>query len=174
VETQTAAAARTLLLVRSFGAMSADSEQAKAEFQGAQEAWWAAVQGHKLAPPDAGFSARLAALAGAARLTARACASADEAGFEWPARTARNPQPPYELRPGTGRRGPEDLWARFDRAIEELNRVAAGRSMRAMARAYEDLAELADELASAIAELDRTSGLLPRTRPARARQRRSA
>jgi hypothetical protein len=154
--------------------MAADPEQAKAEFQGAQEAWWAAVQDHKLAPPDSGFSARLAALAGAARLSARACASADEAGFEWPARSARHPQPPYELRPGTGRRGPEDLWARFDRATEELNRVAAGRSMRAMARAYEDVAELADQLASAIEEQDRASGRLPRTRPARARAQRSA
>ena len=40
-----------------------DSEQA---FQEAREAWRAALRGHVLAPPDAGFSARLAQLAAAA------------------------------------------------------------------------------------------------------------
>ena len=45
-----------------------DSEQA---FQEAREAWRAALRGHVLAPPDAGFSARLAQLAAAAAQTRR-------------------------------------------------------------------------------------------------------
>jgi hypothetical protein len=51
----------------------ADSEQA---FQETREAWRAALRGHVLAPPDAGFGARVAALATAARQRAAACEAA--------------------------------------------------------------------------------------------------
>ena len=139
-----------------------DSEQA---FQEAREAWRAALRGHVLAPPDAGFSARLAQLAAAAAQRAAACEAAHKDGFEWPA-TRGGAKPPYELQPGTGRRGPDDLWARFDEAVAELDRVSEGRSMRAVGRAYA-IAELASALATAVEREDRSSGLL---RPARGRR----
>jgi len=104
-----------------------DSEQA---FQEAREAWRSALRDHVLAPPDAGFSMRLEQLASAAAKRAAACEAAHKDGFEWPA-TRGGAKPPYELQPGTGRRGPEKLWERFDEAVAELDRVSEGRSMRA-------------------------------------------
>ena len=144
-----------------------DSEQA---FNEAREAWRSALREHVLAPPDAGFSFRIAQLAAAAAQRAAACEAAHKDGFEWPA-TRGGAKPPYELQPGAGRRGPEELWARFDEAVDELDRVSEGRSMRAVGRAYADLAEVASQLAKAVERQDRTSGLLP---PAVAKRRRSA
>jgi hypothetical protein len=136
--------------------MTAGSEQAFAE---ARAAWRAALQDHALAPPDAGFSARLAGLAAAARQRAEACDAAYRDGFEWPAARG-GAKPPYELQPGTGRRGPEELWARFDEAVAELDRVSEGRSLRAVGRAYAELADVTSELAKAVEREDRASGLL--------------
>lgn len=132
-----------------------DSEQA---FEEARDAWRAALRDHVLAPPDAGFSARLANLAAAAGRRAAACEAAYEDGFEWPpARGGANP--PYELQPGTGRRGPERLWTRFDEAVAELDRVSEGRSLRAVGTAYAELADVAAQLAKEIERADRASGL---------------
>jgi len=142
-----------------------DSEQA---FNDAREAWRAALREHVLAPPDSGFSSRLHSLADAAAKRAAACEAANRDGFEWPA-TRGGAKPPYELQPGTGRRGPEDLWERFDEAVAELDRVSEGRSMRAVGRAYAELAEIAAQLAKAVEREDRASGLLPR--PATKRRR---
>jgi hypothetical protein len=144
----------------------ADSEQV---FADARRAWRHALRDHVLAPPDAGFSARLASLASAAAQRAAACGAAYNDGYEWP--PARGgAKPPYELQPGTGRRGPEKLWARFDEAVAELDRVSEGRSIRAVGRAYAELAEIASQLARAVEREDRASGLLPQP----AKRRRSA
>ena len=145
-------------------------ESSEEAFQQAREAWRAALRDHVLAPPDAGFSARLAHLAQAAADRAAACEAAHNDGFEWPA-TRGGAKPPYELQPGTGRRGPEALWARFDEAVAELDRVSEGRSMRAVGHAYTDLAEIASQLAKTVEREDRASGLLA---PAKAKRRRSA
>jgi len=145
--------------------MTSESEQV---FSQARTAWRAALRDHVLAPPDSGFSARLASLATAARQRAEACEIAYKDGFEWP--PARGgAKPPYELQPGTGRRGPEELWARFDEAVAELDRVSEGRSLRAVGRAYAELADVADQLAQAVGRGDRASGLLPAPRRARRR-----
>jgi hypothetical protein len=128
-------------------------------FQEARQLWRAALRDHLLAPPDAGFSARLASLAGAAAQRAAACEAAHQDGYEWPPARGGT-QPPYELRPGTGRRGPAQLWERFDEAVAELDRVSEGRSIRAVGRAYSELAEVAAELADAVDRADRASGLL--------------
>jgi hypothetical protein len=147
--------------------MSSDSEQA---FSDARAVWRAALREHVLAPPDAGFSARIAGLAAAARQRAEACEAAYRDGFEWP--PARGgAKPPHELQPGTGRRGPEKLWARFDEAVAELDRVSEGRSLRAVGRAYSELADVASKLADVIEREDRASGLLA---PATRRRRKSA
>ena len=141
-----------------------ESEQA---FQAARETWRAALREHVLAPPDAGFSGRIANLAAAAAHRAAACEAAQADGFEWPAARG-GAKPPYELQPGTGRRGPDALWQRFDEAVEELDRVSEGRSMKAVGRAYAELAEIGAELATAVEREDRASGLLP---PATKRRR---
>ncbi|MGH3267136.1 MAG: hypothetical protein ACRDNS_34715 [Trebonia sp.] len=137
-----------------------DSEQT---FQDARRAWREALRDHVLAPPDAGFSARLAALAAAAEGRAAACEAAASDGFEWPPARGGT-KPPYELRPGSGRRGPEELWARFDEAVAELDRVSEGRSMRAVGHAYAELAGIAAQIAEAVEREDRASGLLPASR----------
>ena len=134
-----------------------DAEQA---FEDARRVRREAVRDHVLAPPDAGFSARLEALSSAAARRAQACAAAARDGFEWPAGRG-GAKPPYELQPGSGRRGPERLWAKFDEAVAELDRVSEGRSMRAVGHAYAELADIASQLAQAVEREDRASGLLP-------------
>jgi hypothetical protein len=139
-------------------------DRAQRAFRDAQEEWRRALESHRLAPPDAGFGARLAGLASAAELEAAACREADAAGFEWPPHRASANKPPYELQPGTGRRGPEVLWLVFDAAVAELNRAATGTDLVEVATAYEVLAAAAGELASAVEGEDRASGLLSRAR----------
>jgi len=147
----------------------AQEEEAEAAFGSAQQEWRAALEAHRLAPPDAGFSARLTVLSEAARAEADACRAADAAGFAWPPHRAASSAPPYELRPDSRRRGPEELWRRFDAAAADLSRVAAGTDILAVADAYAELGEAARELAQAVQREDEASGLL-----GRARVRRSA
>ena len=148
-----------------------DPQQIQQAFVEAQEGWHSALEAHRMAPPDADFSARLATLAQGARKEAQVCLDADAAGFEWPPHRGAGSEPPYELQPETGRRGPEGLWRRFDVAVGELNRAAAGRDLQAVARAYQDIADIAGELADAIEAQDRKSGLLPARPRARAARR---
>jgi hypothetical protein len=147
--------------------MSADTEQIQGEYAAAQERWREAILAHRLAPPDSGFSTRLADLAAAAREEATICRRAHAAGFEWPPHTSG--AQPHELQPGSGRRGPETLWQRFDAAVAELNRAGAGSNLIEVARAHEMLADAAGVLADEVERQDRASGLLPIPR----RQRRS-
>ena len=148
-----------------------DPQLAQTAFAQAQQHWRRAIEAHRAAPPDAGFSARLTALAQAALEEAEVCREADEAGFEWPPHRGANSEPPYELRPGSGRRGPDGLWRRFDVAVGELGRAATGRDLQAVARAYQELGEVTAELATAVEAEDRTSGLLPARSRARAARR---
>jgi hypothetical protein len=146
---------------------SVAEKRAQAAFRSAQEAWTDALAAHRRAPPDAGFSARLAELSAAASTKAKACREADAAGFEWLPHRASQSKPPYELQPGSGRRGPDELWARFDAAVGELNRAASGTELIEVAVAYEQLAEVAGELADAIKREDRANDLLSPTRSRR-------
>jgi hypothetical protein len=142
-------------------------ERARSAFREAQEQWGRALQAHRLAPPDGGFSARLAALASAAASEAAACRDSDAAGFEWPPHRASSNNPPYELQPGSGRRGPFELWRVFDDAVAGLNRAATGTDLLEVADAYDSLAAAAGELAAAVELEDRASGLLPKVRARR-------
>jgi len=144
--------------------VDATEHAAQAAFRDAQERRRNALAAHRQAPPDAGFSGRLSALAEAARVEADACRVADAAGFEWPPHRASSSAPPYELQPGSGRRGPEELWRRFDGAVAEINRVATGTDLVEVARAYEELAEAAGAVAEAVEREDRATGVLPRER----------
>ena len=144
-----------------------DSDRVQTAFAEAQTGWRAALEAHRLAPPDAGFSSRLANLAAAARVEAQVCRDADAAGFEWPPHRAAGSKPPYELQPGTGRRGPGDLWQRFDAAVAELNRAVTATDLLDVAAAYEALADVSAELAEAVAADDRPIEATPRRRSRR-------
>jgi hypothetical protein len=120
----------------------------------AQSTWAGAMRSHELAPPDAGFRGRLRALSEAALAMRDAHARALEAGLAWrPVEGSERARPPYELRPGTGRRGPEELWEGFDAAVERLNAAGAGDSLAEVVASYGEVARaagaLADELEAA-------------------------
>jgi hypothetical protein len=120
------------------------------DFKSGMACWGSAVDAHKQAPPDPGFASRLKGLAEGASEAARVCRVAAGAGFEWPPARKADSEPPYELRQGTGRRGPEELWQRFDQTITRLSTVAAGTDIGEVACAYEDLAAVAGKLAQAV------------------------
>ena len=117
----------------------------------AQSAWAGAMRWHELAPPNAGFRDRLRALSEAADAMRATHARALEAGLAWrPIEGSERARPPYELRSGTGRRGPDDLWERFDAAVERLNKAGAGDSLADLVAAYAAVAEAAGALADAL------------------------
>ncbi len=120
--------------------------------------WAEAMRAHKLAPPDAEFAARLRALAEAAAREQVAWEHAHVAGLAWrPVPGAERAQPPYELRPGTGRRGPTELWTRFDAAVAGLNQAIAGPDAAAVADAFGELSQAAADLAETVAREDEES-----------------
>ncbi|MFL5829062.1 MAG: hypothetical protein ACJ76X_04025 [Solirubrobacteraceae bacterium] len=120
--------------------------------------WAEAMRSHKLAPPDLSFSNRLRALAEAAAREQVAWEHAHAAGLLWrPVPGAEHAEPPYELRPGTGRRGPAELWARFDAAVQTLNRAITGSDAANVADAFGEISEAATALADVIARDDATA-----------------
>ena len=117
----------------------------------AQASWAGAIRAHEQAPPDPGFRHRLRALADAATAMRDAHARALDAGLAWrPVADSERARPPYELRPGTGRRGPTELWSRFDAAVQRLNRAGAGDNLADVVDAYASVAQAASELAHAL------------------------
>src|SRR5436305_3910855 len=115
--------------------------RASQRLRDAKAAWGQAMTAHKMAPPDDGFAARLRTLASAAEKEREACEDARQAGLLWrPIPGAQGAQPPYELRPGTGRRGPDELWQRFDSAVQTLNHAITGTNVAGVARAFGALA----------------------------------
>lgn len=128
--------------------------------------WASAMRAHKLAPPDLGFAARLGALSEAAAREQVAWENAHAAGLQWrPIPGAERAEPPYELRPGTGRRGPGELWSRFDEAVAALNGAIAGSDAAAVADAFGEMTDASRALADAVAREDQASA----AQPARAR-----
>ncbi len=136
-------------------------------FEHAEEQWGAAMRAHRLAPPDPGFAGRLRALSEAAAAEAAVCREAAELGLAWrPIPGAENADPPYELRPGTGRRGPSQLWEQFDTAVARFNRASAGSDAAAVASAYSDVSAAALALADAVESEDRAAARSARRRGA--------
>lgn len=124
----------------------------------ASDGWAEAMRAHKLAPPDPGFAQRLRNLADAAATEQVTWEHAHHAGLMWrPVPGAENASPPYELRPGTGRRGPAGLWERFDQAVAALNRAITGSSAAGVADAFGEVAEAANALATAVATEDQSA-----------------
>jgi hypothetical protein len=129
--------------------------------------WAEAMRAHKLAPPDAGFAGRLRSLSEAAGNEQVAWEHAHAAGLLWrPIPGAEQAEPPYELRPGTGRRGPEELWVRFDESVAALNRAITGSNAAVVADAFSDLSEAAAALAETIASEDEAAGARTQSRTA--------
>ena len=117
--------------------------------------WADAMRAHKLAPPDARFAERLTQLSDAAAREQVVLEHAHAAGLIWrPLPGADRAEPPYELRPGTGRRGPADLWGRFDAAVADLNRAITGSDAAEVADAFGEVSEVAGSLADAVAKED--------------------
>ena len=113
--------------------------------------WADAMRAHITAPPDDGYAARLRGLERAARARAEAARVAEAAGLKWVRQPgAVRSEPPCELRPGSGRVGPEALWERFDGCVLAYNRAIADTSAAAVADAAADLAEVAELLADAV------------------------
>jgi len=141
------------------------------DFREALDGWSAALEAHRLAPPDQNFTARLQALAEAASEQARACREADAAAFDWTPHRAAEARPPYELQAGTGRRGPQELWRGFDAAVATLSAVATGRDILAVADCFDELAAAAAQLADAVAREERSGARRPRARARRSASR---
>ena len=121
----------------------------------ASDGWAEAMRAHKLAPPDAGFAQRLQALSEAAGAEQVAWEHAHGAGLLWrPVPDAEDAAPPYELRPVTGRRGPAELWERFDAAVAGLNRAITGSDAAKVADAFGEIAEAASALSEAVLRQD--------------------
>ncbi len=152
----------------SFGDdLSREQAQIMRAVRHASDAWAEAMRAHKLAPPDAEFAGRLRTLAEAAEREQVTWEHAHAAGLQWrPVPGAEHAQPPYELRPGTGRRGPAELWDRFDAAVAALNRAIAGTSAADVADAFGEVAEVAAALADAVAREDEQAAATGRTRGA--------
>lgn len=124
----------------------------------ASAGWAEAMRAHKMAPPDDAFAQRLRKLSEAATTEQVAWERAHAAGLMWrPVPGAERAAPPYELRPGTGRRGPEELWIRFDAAVAQLNQAIAGSSAAEVAAAFGEMAEAAAELSDAVALQDQVA-----------------
>lgn len=122
----------------------------------ARNRWAGAMRAHHMAPPDAGFAGRLRALADAATIEQVTWEQAHGAGLLWrPVPGAENVPPPYELRPGTGRRGPQELWERFDAAVAQLNHAITQPSAAIVSDGFGEVADIAAALAKAVADEDR-------------------
>jgi hypothetical protein len=129
-------------------------ERAINNMNAADHTWRAALRQHRLAPPDDGFSRRLRDFADACESQQISCDYAAQEGLGWePMPAARRPAPP-ELRPDSGRRGPSELWAKFDADWEDLGKALEGVSLAAVARAFGELATISRQLATVVAEED--------------------
>ena len=136
--------------------MTADPRVAIEQVQLADRHWSDALEASVEAPPDLEFAQRVRAIAKAAEQEAAALRLADALGLALrPHPGARNMQLSYELRPGApSRRGPPELWARFDRAVAELGEALEGVALSAIARAFGELSEILRELADEIERID--------------------
>ena len=128
----------------------------------AEAEWRDALRASALAPPDLGFVVRIREIADAAARKAAALDNlGDEAPGVWWQRQSGLPNGflSYELRPGATRPGPAELWARSDRAVEQLGVAMAEHSVPAEQSALEELSLVLHEIVDAL--LERTRGQCP-------------
>jgi excisionase family DNA binding protein len=118
----------------------------------ADAGWGAAQHASEFAPPDANFPHRLHALAAAAAGQSRAFAEGGaNPRFRWPATDSwQEIEISHELRPGGNRPGPPPMWAEFDRRVQRLGISMSTPDFLAIASAWQDLADIMEELSEAI------------------------
>ncbi len=118
----------------------------------ADDLWTTAIADHRQAPPDAGFADRLRAFSVAATEQAKSMRYSAEEGLQFqPWDHAPRPrQPPAELRRGSGRVGPEDLWDRFDGLFEAWSAAVEQSDLSVIAGTFEGLSAVTAELAAAV------------------------
>ena len=96
-----------------------DKEHAWTSVNEARASWSGAMRAHEQAPPESRLSRSTTnTCRRGCRDARRSRPSPSEEGSAGAHRRLRTRAPPYELRPGTGRRGPTKLWARFDAAVQ--------------------------------------------------------
>lgn len=135
--------------------MTDESRLAIEQLQIADGHWEQALEASSFAPPDAGFAARVRAIADASEQEAAALRFADSLGMGWRSRpNARNMHLSYELRRGGNRRGDPRLWERFDTAVATLGAAFEGVALSAISRAFAELADVARDLATEIERVD--------------------
>jgi len=122
----------------------------------ADQRWADAVHASDYAPPDAGFAARVRALADAAEQQAAALKRADAAGVSWtPNPNGRRIHISHEVRPGGNRPGKRELWDQFDDAFRSLGVAMEGVAISAVARSFAELSDaaraIADDLSRQVA-----------------------
>ena len=121
------------------------TQTANDQLRRADERWAAAVRGlrpyaERLREPRRG------------RHESRALLLSDLANVKWnPRPGARNIRLAYEVEEESGRPGPRDLWAKFDRAVKQLGVALEGESIRAIADAFSQLSAHTRQIADAIA-----------------------
>jgi hypothetical protein len=118
----------------------------------ADDLWTSAIADHRQAPPDAGFADRLRAFSTAAGEQASSMRYAHEEGLQFQPweHAARPRQPPAELRRGSGRVGPPELWERFDTHFGEWSAGVEQSDLSVIAAAFQGLSEATAELAAAV------------------------
>ena len=125
-------------------------DQALSQVRTAEVRWRQTLAQHRLAPPDADFANRLADQAEACRHAQNAYAKvAAIRGLVLEPLPSRHREPPYELRPDSGRTGPEMLWEQYDRAFRALTDALEGTSLEELSNAFGGLADALDALAEA-------------------------
>jgi hypothetical protein len=136
--------------------MADDPRLALEQVQLADVRWSEALQASIDAPPDLGFAQRIRAIANAAEQEAAAVRYADRIGLgQRPRPGASNMQLSHELRSGArSRRGPPELWERFDQAVADLGEALEGVALSAVARAFGELSEVARVLAAEVERID--------------------
>ena len=136
--------------------MSSDARLAVEQVQLADQRWSDALETSVDAPPDHEFARRVRAIANAAEQEAAALRHADLLGLAHrPHPGARNMQLSHELRPGArSRRGPRELWERFDAAVADLGEALEGVALSAISRAFGELSDVARALADEIERID--------------------
>jgi hypothetical protein len=141
--------------------MSADPRLAVEQVQVADQRWGSALEASAEAPPDLGFAQRVRAIANAAEQEAAALRYADQVGLgKRPYAGGRNMWLSYELRPGArSRRGPPEMWERFDQTVADLGEAFEGVALSAVARAFGELSEVARELAAEIERIDQPAAI---------------
>jgi excisionase family DNA binding protein len=130
----------------------------------AESTWRDALRASAMAPPDRDFIVRITDIAEAAARKAAALQNVGEVEpGAWWQRQSGLPDGilSYELRPGAIRPGRAELWARFDRAVEQLGRAMGEHSVPAEQGALEEVSLVLHEIVDALLEQEGRHGPPP-------------